>query len=813
MKYIPKNIRLIIFALLFLFFFQGCNYTPFLSKNEYLLNNQKNKGNRYISSQELCSLYKLRTNKKIPVIGIKPYLYFYLLGRKSFNSDKIDEKIVKLNSHYLNKLNSISEKDTSKIRKIRLKKERTLKKLTNEKENGNFLMRVLGEKPTYLDTHLINLRVKEIINLYKKSGFLDVKVNYKLDTNRQNVNVTYLISEGNPYRISQFSILCIDTNLLKVIENDKKNYIKKGDIYNENNLVAERDRITLKFRDLGYFDFVKENVHFEIDSSFKQKSIKIDMIIEKNNHTDNYIKYYIQKIEVLIDAEDGYYKTKKSNRNIIYYFNDKIYSPNVLDKKIAISVGSVYSNTESQKTLNRLNRIDMFRYSNLSYLKNNDSLVGIIRLNSMSRYRISDEFGVNTNINQQVPGPFGNIVFINRNTLRNCEIFEISARAGIEGQASATNPELIYQTTEASGNLSLTYPLILFPFVSSKIAADFDPRTKFIGTHIRTDRPEFFRSNSRFSLNYLFQTSQYSRVAFSLIDLNIIDAKIKDSIFVDRLKLLVSQGNNLINTFNRSIISYMGLNYTYNNNDFLSNKKSHYFRIGGELGGLTLGLIQNTFKRDEIPIQNDELFGLPFFKYIRIYGEFRKNNPISRKSAFAYRLLSGIVFPYDGFKTIPYDKYFFIGGSNSIRAWRPRRLGPGNYAQRNENQKIVYTFEQPGDIQLEFNMETRFTIYKFLAGALFMDAGNIWSIEANQNRPDANFTFDFNKLKNQIAIGTGFGIRFDFSFFIFRIDVGIKTFDPAQKEGKRWIIREFNIKDLSGKNENALFNFSVGYPF
>ncbi|MFQ3575398.1 MAG: BamA/TamA family outer membrane protein [Cytophagales bacterium] len=806
-----KGFSLKLLGLCVFLFLQSCSYTPFLGKQEYLLNRQQIKGNKNIATEDLSQFFKVKPNRKLPILGTKPYLYFYLIGKQSFDSSKVSQRIVEHDSLFSLKIREIPETDTNRIRKTIKKRDKKGKKLLAKKEKGNWLMRVVGEKPVLLDTAIVSKTLKEFISLYQVSGFFDVQAYYSLDTIGKNVNVTYSIKESQPYKIVEFDVNSDDAEIKKVVKNDPKSWVKKGDVFNENNLSKERDRLTLKLRDMGYFDFTKDFIRFEVDSFGSNKTVWVEMYIEKRSNGDVHKKYFIKDIQVEIDADRKVNKSKRSSKGVTYQYAEKFYSTYVLDKKIAIKINKPYSNTESQKTLNRLNRIDMFRFSNLNYIKEGDSLRAFIRLSSMSRYRISDEFGVNTNINQQVPGPFGSIVFMNRNTLRGCEIFEVGARAGIEGQASAIDPNLVYQTTEINGNVSLTYPLVLFPFVGRGVAPDFDPRTRFIASYTYTSRPEFSRSVTRGAITYLFQTGQFSRISVSPIDLNIIDANIKDTLFEERLSLLVAQGNNLINTFYRSIISYMGVSYTFNNNDFLSNKRSYYFRVGGELGGLTLGMIQNTLRNPDIPIKDDELFGLPFFKFIRLNTEFRNNQPISRKSAIAYRIFSGVVLPYDGFKTIPYDKYFFSGGSNSIRAWRPRRLGPGGFAQKDDNGRVNYNFEQPGDIQLEFNVESRFKIYKFLAGALFIDAGNVWTLEESPNRPGT--VFKLNNLQNQIAIGTGFGIRLDFSFFVFRLDLGIKTFDPAQNDGERWVIRKFRTVDLLGRDEKVIYNFSVGYPF
>jgi outer membrane protein assembly factor BamA len=202
---------------------------------------------------------------------------------------------------------------------------------------------------------------------------------------------------------------------------------------------------------------------------------------------------------------------------------------------------------------------------------------------------------------------------------------------------------------------------------------------------------------------------------------------------------------------------------------------------------------------------------LEFYQFLKSSVDFRHYFPYGRESTFAFRINMGAAKPYGAISenTLPYEKYFFAGGSSSIRAWAPRRLGPGNFAATDDNGELNYDFEQFGEIIFETSVEVRRNLVNFLDGALFVDAGNIWVFDQTPEREGANF--EFNRFYKEIAIGTGAGLRIDFSFLILRLDIGFKLYDPAQPEGERWTADKWNL--AGGNNYSPTYNIGIGYPF
>ena len=245
--------------------------------------------------------------------------------------------------------------------------------------------------------------------------------------------------------------------------------------------------------------------------------------------------------------------------------------------------------------------------------------------------------------------------------------------------------------------------------------------------------------------------------------------------------------------------------YTYNTEMRQRRKNTFYYKAGIDLSGNIYGLIAgaNIKRGDTIKI-----FDIPFSQFVKVQNEFKHTYKFSRSSLIKSRIIAGAAFAYGNSDKIPFVKQFFIGGTNSLRAFRSRALGPGTYNAQTENSKFIP--DKSGDVKLEFNTEFRNNIYKFINGAVFLDAGNIWLLNDDPNKPGAKFTKDFIK---EIAVGVGVGLRFDFSFLVLRTDLAFPIRKPYLPNGQRWVIDDVNFGSGSWRKENLLFNLAIGYPF
>jgi len=290
----------------------------------------------------------------------------------------------------------------------------------------------------------------------------------------------------------------------------------------------------------------------------------------------------------------------------------------------------------------------------------------------------------------------------------------------------------------------------------------------------------------------------------TLSEIRFINSKNISSDFQDELDDLKESGNNLYRTFEPSFVTSSSYSVTFNFNEYGSfdSKNASFLRLMGESGGTLLNLVDIDFLRSE---------GLEMFKYLKFGIDYRKYSSITPGSKVAFRINAGAARAYSENKVLPYEEYFFSGGSNSIRAWAPRRLGPGSFYPTDSLGNYSNKFEQPGEILFETNIEIRTRLAGFINSALFLDVGNVWMFEEDPARPGSKF--EVKDFIQELAVGTGVGIRLDFSFLLLRLDFGLKLYNPGLPSGERFYWENRKIDDGISRPDPWIINLAIGYPF
>jgi outer membrane protein assembly factor BamA len=396
----------------------------------------------------------------------------------------------------------------------------------------------------------------------------------------------------------------------------------------------------------------------------------------------------------------------------------------------------------------------------------------------------------------------------------------MNGRIGYEGVAAATSTGSVYQSIEAGINASITFPQFLFPLSEERRykLGRVNPRTKIQVGYNYTDRPEYRRASTSVNYIYSWENQRIRRFDLTLASISLINSNTDPSFQNFLQQQYDSLGSTLIYTFNPSFVSSVIFSMVWNHNNYGSpGKNSAFIRWSIESGGTLQNLIDYKF------IENR---GLQSFKYLRASVDLRRINILDKNTTLAYRMNSGVGYSYDSDDVLPYEKYFFAGGSNSVRAWRPRRLGPGSFkppvsADVESNGYFDYQFEQPGDIIIEGSVELRKKLFGFVEGALFVDGGNVWTFKPRTKKDEngdvinnGNSKFKINQFYKEIGVGTGFGLRFNFSFLILRFDVGMKVYDPARDEDDRFVLDNVKpFKPFGVNKEPMIYNIGIGYPF
>lgn len=783
-------------------------------------------------NKDVFSAYLMQEpNRKI--FGFMPYVEIYYFGKQFFRPEKVDRQIAHTQRRYQRRIERHSQNDRIVNRLIE-KRERRLSVLQTKRQEGNFWMRVVGEQPAIFDRNKANESIINIREYLYTKGFFDANVRLRIDTISQKgrlLRASYIIKEGSPYRIYDYKLITAQADIDSLLTPQLSRWLPSGSVYDREQLESIRLNIEKSLRDSGYYRFSREYVVVEVDTNQQKKTAELHFLINEPDRIDTsqfnpktigkeatsmayldniygkHIRYQLAMPYFLV-LEEG----KKADTSLAYksptYDKDTIriytaqqrYKPLLLSENIHLRRQQWFSESGLRQTQQSLISLDMFKFINISLEdKRNGYLIPVIVVNPIERLSFTAEGGLS--VVQGLPGPFISMSLKNRNPFGGLEIFENSFRFAIDGQTSLSDDRQVFSSTEINFSSSLVIPHFLLPRRWQYRFVKRQPKTTFGINFNFINRPEYTRRNINTFLRYSWQTIPHYRYEVTPIDVNIVNTDRTPALddFLERLSSPLIQ-QSFQNAF---IISSQG-SWTYNDIN-QQNKISRYVRFYGESGGTVLNLFDRAFFGDE-----NTFFGLNYFKYLKFYTDLRYHYPLGQHNTLAMRFLGGAVWPYGTSNTVPYEKFFFAGGSNSLRAWPPRRLGPGSYDHIDENGMVSYRFEQPGNIALEGSVEYRFKLWWIINAALFVDMGNVWTLTEDPDRPGAKISTNFWR---EIAFGTGFGLRFDFTFLLLRLDLGIKAIDPAMPQGQRWVLHNLSLRQPFSGNNPMMLNIGIGYPF
>jgi outer membrane protein assembly factor BamA len=784
----------------------GCIGTKHLKEGEYLLYNQKISTSQKSIKENLNRQLVQKPNSRIWFLPIAPYTYVYYLGLKGYDTTKYELKKVKLTTKFEEKIANANKEN--KVSRYRRKLNKKVGKENKKIDEGNLLMR-WGEPVVVFDSSQIDKSRRNLDVYMKSNGWFMAEVDYQVKYENKTTIVNYTIQDGPRYTIDTVIYDIADSAVRNlVLDSRNKGLIESGAPYSQDNLSNERGRIDELLKNTGYFDFSRQYVRFRIDSTAGDQTVIVQLRVLQPINFTNHKSFTIDSVNFEVDTETVARRKKQepfAYKGVTYKFSDRYYSEKVLARRIHIKPGEPYSKQNTLNTQRELAGMDMFKFVNINYDSTANQFMANIFVSPLKRYQWTAEAGLT--VTQALPGPFASISLKQRNVFNTLGILEISGNIGVEGVAAASNPDDVLASLEAGANVSLTFPKFFLPISdeTKRKLGFYNPKSTIRAGVAFTDRPEYIRSNLSISNSYTWQPKQNLLYDFRFLEIALVKTNYLDSEYLERLKDLEQNGNNLINSFRPSFISNQRFTRSVNKNNYGRGfNNSSYFSLMVEPGGTFTNLwARDFFARDSLEI----------YAYVKLDTDYRKIFGSSRNKSWAFRVRSGVAYPYGENGLLPYEKYFFSGGSISNRAWKPRRLGPGSYNHIEEGQ-VSYKFEQQGEIILESSLEFRQRLIGFLHWAAFIDAGNIWTIKEDPAREGAKF--EFKDFYQEIAVGAGLGLRFDFSFFVMRFDVAAKIVDPARPPGSRFILSQGFNKfpyDNPKLTEPVIYTLSIGYPF
>ena len=700
--------------------------------------------------------------------------------------------------------------------------------LSSKKKTDDWLKRI-GEPPQIYSEDLSNRSKEQLLQYMNNKGYFHAALDDEIDfdDNKQKVNIKFNVKSGERFIIRDIKYHIEDSALNSLFLNSVKiEPINPGDPFDVYALEKYQIEIVDLFRNNGYYYFQKDDIHFLADSNQVSKQVDLDLYIKasRNSAKDSakvFNPYHLNKFYFSIlpgntsvtanrDTLTTFSDTLSWDNVVVYRHKEISYPSALFDRTMLMKHGDLYRTKEVERTFTAFNRLRQFRFVDIQFREptvecDSNLLDCHIRLAPLSKQSTSfDIEGTNTSGNF---GVAGNINYQHRNLFRGAEVFQVRFKGATERiqQTTEDGVSKAFNTRELGVESKLIIPKLMGPgnFISN--FERFLPKTVITLGYNYQRRPEYTRTISTMRFGYDWKTTQDLRHIWNLFDLNMVQVFEFNQDFIDEIEDLYIKSS-----FADHLIMAMNYSLVYNNQRPNSKKNYTYVRFNIESAGNILWAISEMFNRPKITVVDTtglgtvefyKVLNLRFAQYVKTDVEVSHSHQFDEVNAIVGRAFLGVGIPYGNFDVLPFEKKYFTGGANGIRAWQVRALGPGSYKAPANSYP-----NQSSDIKLEANVEYRFKLTNFMEGALFLDAGNIWAINEKDNREGA--LFKFNQFYRQIAIGTGAGLRFDLNYFILRIDTGMKVRDPAQAEDKGWIIGKRSLT-----RDDFVFSFAIGYPF
>ncbi len=758
------NLRSFVFFLLLLLLLSGCRSTKFVPAGDFLLDKVKIKNdNPKIDPAELRSY--LRQTPNVALLWLfRTQLGIYNLAGKD-------------NDNWLNK---------------------TLKRI--------------GEEPVIYNPTLMSLSVQQLQKALENKGYLLAKVQSDVSFKNNKAAVIYTINSNKAYTLRNYTIDLPHDSLLFYAKDKLRTLIKPNMLLNIDVLDVERERIATRFRRRGYYNFTKEMLTYSVDTALN--SFNVDLTLQlKSNITeggDSLLKTIFKPFSV--NKVVFYTNSNNSSANIgnndepskepldtVSFRNFVLITPKKKNIKLDALVqnsfvepGHRFNERDVEHTYQALNALPSVKYVNIGFKQVKDSLLDCnVVVVPTKPFTISSE--LEGTLTGQFWGMAGKINSLHKNVFNGAETLSLQARAALEKQNTLWAQEWGLQ-------VGLKFPRLMVPLLSYDFKRNMHVNTEFISSFNTQFRPgEFTTRNVGGGMKYAwidgkyihsYQLFDFSYVFFPQIStgfrdnyLNPAAPKFNPSNYQDHFIMRTGYAGSFTNaSSSRTLQSYSSSRYS------IESAGSVMYALDKLLG---------SEKKDGYYT----LFKIRYSEYVKMEYNFMHHSIFDKKNRLVYHLGAGVGVPFGNAEVIPFEKRFYSGGANSIRGWNESTLGPGVY---NRIANRTRDYNQVGDIKLDMSMEYRGLLSGIFQGALFVDAGNIWTIKAYDTQ--AGGAFQLNSFMKQIAIAYGTGIRMDLNFFVLRVDVGMRLFNPANSPERQWRL-------TPNWDEDGVVHFAIGYPF
>jgi len=826
----------------------GCNPTRYVNEGEHLVVKNVIHLSSGIKSPEEFADSNAGGVKRALVYSKKQM-------KQGFGSDEIEEPEVS-EEDLLALLRQKPNRKVAGIIPFHLAAWNTANRMKDGTKRKNFLQNTVGEAPVLFEQTLFERSTDQIERFMKSSGYFRSRVEAVAIKDENTVEMHYYVYSGKPYRLRKLSFALEDTALRTMVsEKELNSKLNRGDRFDTKTFEQERSRLTTWMKDHGYYTFEKIHVIFDIDTNVK--GMRYDVAVRLRNLRESkqvngkdsivsvrHVKYRINDVFInpVYDAQ-AVSQVAPDTISIRGYTILSRGKPPVrpfrLARTVRITPGDLYSTKQTQYTYGRLKSLNNFRFIDIRYepVESGEPLLDTrINLSMAPKQSVTVE-ATGTNRSGNL-GISGSVNYQNKNLLRGAEQLNVSLFGGLEAQRTVTQTEnsssetietfTPFNTYQIGMEVRLDIPDFLFQKTTERLAWFKEPKTSIAVTVDRQVRPDYLRDLLNASYFISGRIRDQDQLTFAPVDISLIQLD-KDPEF--ELKLQNTNNSLLINSFNDHLIPASRLSYSYSTQDLDNELKNfYYYKANLEWAGNLARLASQTLGGNFVDSTNSYLINnIRFAQYVKVDLDAVKVNVLDKNTRFVYRFYGGVGVPLTNLNALPFDRSFFGGGSNGIRAWNIRTLGPGSAADTN-----VIAIDQVGEMHLELNLEYRLGLTDIVEAAVFADIGNIWLLRYDPQRPNAEFSV--RRFPEDLAIAPGMGLRLNFNFFIIRLDWGMQLRNPALPAGERWAFQPWLFQPKEKTNEfraeasrvrvdqgldplptyrgiQSTLNLAIGYPF
>jgi outer membrane protein assembly factor BamA len=683
----------------------------------------------------------------------------------------------------------------------------SISKPTTKKRLNYLLHEKFGEPPVLLSQIKPDDMRRRMLSQLHDMGFLKANLTDTIVINKRKGNIYFVITSGERYTIDTLIFPSDSSKLSRAIAaTSQQTLLIKGTPFTLENIMTERERIDLELRNMGYFYFIPDFLSVAADTNhnnhvYTQIVVKPDLPTEASRtyrirNFTIYSNYSSDRDSVLhelpINQEEGFKHVDTLPR-----FKPILFKQNILFKE-----GDIYNYQNHRTTVQRMVNLNNFKFINTSFTPVDSiaepSIDVELFLTPYSRRSLQAEIGAYSKSNN-FAGTELKLKLTNRNLFHKGDHIELDLSGGFESLVKSNSNDY-YSNQNYAGSINFYRPVFYLPFKIKRIDSEYIPRNKISAGAEYLRKPKLYTARSlRFSFGYLWKTGENWEHIYDPFVVSIINP----TNITPEYDSTLAQDPNLAKSFEKQFI--IGGEYTLNYNS--TQRKSSIFQIHNITNiGLSGNLLSLFVKPASISGNQEDFLGVPYAQYLLASNDFRVYIKLSQRTTWVNRLFFGYGFSYANSEIMPYSKQFFIGGSNSMRAFRNGTLGPGSYSDSLIKSQAV----QAGEIKFEYNSEFRFKLTKYIFSAIFTDVGNIWYRNEQPDAPGSGFTTNWYK---ELAADAGIGLRIDANIMVIRLDLAIPLRIASLPEDQRWVTDEINLGSKLWRKNNVVFNIAFGYPF